>query len=183
MFGWHGMHCHNPAQPASHCGVPAVLLAITRISQSSSADSTSKLCRMICSGCDVLRCAVLCCAVDTAEYTGVLAEKNLKVLKDLLRQMPEGTRLCFVGDGPSRPELERHFQGCPVIFTVSGRFPFKFEVLKRTACLSCWCHECGSFVQSLVDRVASSFRNLLGTEGVQARGACGLKIKLVCLTG
>ena len=46
------------------------------------------------------------------------AEKNLKVLRDILSKLPQGTRLCFVGDGPARPELERHFQGQPVVFTV-----------------------------------------------------------------
>lgn len=48
------------------------------------------------------------------------AEKNLKALKDILQRLPEGTRLCFVGDGPARAELEQHFTGQPVVFTVSA---------------------------------------------------------------
>jgi glycosyltransferase involved in cell wall biosynthesis len=38
------------------------------------------------------------------------AEKNLFVLKDMLAQLP-GAHLAFVGDGPSRQDLERHFAG------------------------------------------------------------------------
>ena len=48
------------------------------------------------------------------------AEKNLFILKDLLRQLPQGTRLCFVGDGPSKRELEQHFAGTATHFTVSS---------------------------------------------------------------
>ncbi len=29
--------------------------------------------------------------------------------------------LCFVGDGPARLDLERHFEGLPVFFTVRAR--------------------------------------------------------------
>lgn len=50
----------------------------------------------------------------------VAAEKNLFILKDLLRQLPADTRLCFVGDGPSKHELEQHFAGTNTHFTVSS---------------------------------------------------------------
>ena len=40
------------------------------------------------------------------------AEKNLFVLKDMLKQLP-GTYLAFVGDGPSRADLEKHFEDMP----------------------------------------------------------------------
>lgn len=46
------------------------------------------------------------------------AEKNLKVLRDILLKLPTNTCLCFVGDGPARAELEEHFKGHPVHFTV-----------------------------------------------------------------
>ncbi|KAK9807085.1 hypothetical protein WJX73_002666 [Symbiochloris irregularis] len=51
-------------------------------------------------------------------YIGRLgAEKNLKVLRDILVKLPTGTCLCFVGDGPARADLEAHFKGHPVHFT------------------------------------------------------------------
>ncbi|KAK9830841.1 hypothetical protein WJX74_009486 [Apatococcus lobatus] len=51
-------------------------------------------------------------------YVGRLgAEKNLFILKDLLRQLPADTRLCFVGDGPSKTDLEQHFAGTNTHFT------------------------------------------------------------------
>ena len=48
----------------------------------------------------------------------LLAEKNLKVLRDVLEQLPDSAHLTFVGDGPFRQELEAHFAGCRVTFTV-----------------------------------------------------------------
>ena len=47
------------------------------------------------------------------------AEKNLAVLKDWLLQLPRETHLCFVGDGPALADLQQHFDGLPVTFTVS----------------------------------------------------------------
>lgn len=38
------------------------------------------------------------------------AEKNLFVLRDMLQRLP-GACLAFVGDGPSRADLEAHFAG------------------------------------------------------------------------
>jgi glycosyltransferase involved in cell wall biosynthesis len=50
------------------------------------------------------------------------AEKNLFVLKDMLDQIP-GAHLAFVGDGPSRQELQQHFKGMPnVKFMVHPSF-------------------------------------------------------------
>ncbi|KAL3155300.1 hypothetical protein ABBQ32_013082 [Trebouxia sp. C0010 RCD-2024] len=50
-------------------------------------------------------------------YVGRLgAEKNLEVLRDFLPKLPAHTRLCFVGGGPHRAQLQRHFQGCGVTF-------------------------------------------------------------------
>ena len=46
------------------------------------------------------------------------AEKNLEALKGILERLPSNACLCFVGDGPSRPELAKHFEGLPVYFTV-----------------------------------------------------------------
>lgn len=46
------------------------------------------------------------------------AEKNLFVLKDMLQRLP-GARLAFVGDGPSRKQLQEHFADMPnVMFMV-----------------------------------------------------------------
>jgi len=45
------------------------------------------------------------------------AEKNLGAIKGIMEQVP-GTRLAFVGDGPSRQELEATFAGLPVVFMV-----------------------------------------------------------------
>ena len=41
------------------------------------------------------------------------------MLKDWLVQLPNGTHLCFVGDGPALVDLQQHFAGLPVTFTVS----------------------------------------------------------------
>lgn len=56
-------------------------------------------------------------------YVGRLgAEKNLHVLKEILLDLPTNVCLAFVGDGPSRKDLERHFHGMKVVFTgmISG---------------------------------------------------------------
>ena len=47
------------------------------------------------------------------------AEKNLEALKGILERLPSNACLCFVGDGPSRVDLAKHFEGLPVFFTVS----------------------------------------------------------------
>ena len=47
------------------------------------------------------------------------AEKNLEALKGILERLPSNACLCFVGDGPSRPDLAKHFEKLPVYFTVS----------------------------------------------------------------
>jgi glycosyltransferase involved in cell wall biosynthesis len=50
-------------------------------------------------------------------YVGRLsAEKEISRLRDVIRALPEA-RLAIVGDGPLRPELERHFKGTPTVFT------------------------------------------------------------------
>ena len=47
------------------------------------------------------------------------AEKNLEALRDVLESLADTPAcLCFVGDGPARRDLERHFEGLPVYFTV-----------------------------------------------------------------
>ena len=40
------------------------------------------------------------------------------MLREVLQGLPQA-RLAFVGDGPSRAELEEHFKGLPVKFMVS----------------------------------------------------------------
>jgi sulfoquinovosyltransferase len=40
------------------------------------------------------------------------AEKNLFVLKDILQKIP-GAYLAFIGDGPSRKQLQEHFKDMP----------------------------------------------------------------------
>ncbi|CAL8471117.1 g10659 [Coccomyxa elongata] len=51
-------------------------------------------------------------------YVGRLgAEKNLEALKGMLERLPSNACLCFVGDGPSRPDLAKRFEGLPVFFT------------------------------------------------------------------
>lgn len=42
------------------------------------------------------------------------AEKNLFVLKDMMARLP-GARLAFVGDGPSRQQLQEHFADMPTV--------------------------------------------------------------------
>eukprot|EP00892_Ulva_mutabilis_P010709 jgi/Ulvmu1/800/UM010_0174.1 len=42
------------------------------------------------------------------------AEKNLFVLKDMMAKLP-GARLAFVGDGPSRQQLQEHFADMPEV--------------------------------------------------------------------
>jgi len=50
-------------------------------------------------------------------YAGRLApEKRVEWLRDVADALP-GARLAIVGDGPSRPELERRFAGAPTVFT------------------------------------------------------------------
>lgn len=50
-------------------------------------------------------------------FVGRLApEKQIERLIPLLQRMPE-VSLAVVGDGPTRPELERQFRGLPVVFT------------------------------------------------------------------
>ncbi len=47
------------------------------------------------------------------------AEKNLEALRGVLESLADTPAcLCFVGDGPARRDLERHFEGLPVFFTV-----------------------------------------------------------------
>lgn len=43
-------------------------------------------------------------------------EKNLGFIKRVMERLP-GSRIAFVGDGPSRSELEKMFEGMPVVFT------------------------------------------------------------------
>lgn len=50
-------------------------------------------------------------------YVGRLGnEKNLTAIKTIMGDLPAGTRLALVGDGPQRGELEAHFKGMPVVF-------------------------------------------------------------------
>lgn len=42
------------------------------------------------------------------------------MLREVLEALP-GAHLTFVGDGPFRPDLEAHFAGCRVTFTVNSR--------------------------------------------------------------
>ena len=53
-----------------------------------------------------------------ATWLAVRAEKNLEALRQILERLPSSACLCFVGDGPSRPDLAKHFEGLPVFFTV-----------------------------------------------------------------
>jgi len=46
------------------------------------------------------------------------AEKNLKVLREVLVALGPAAHLTFVGDGPFRPDLEAHFAGTQTSFTV-----------------------------------------------------------------
>ncbi|MBF2002732.1 MAG: glycosyltransferase [Synechococcales cyanobacterium C42_A2020_086] len=49
-------------------------------------------------------------------YVGRLsAEKEIDRIKPVLEAIP-GARLALVGDGPYRPELEKHFEGTPTFF-------------------------------------------------------------------
>ena len=59
------------------------------------------------------------------------AEKNLEALRGILERLPSNACLCFVGDGPSRPDLAKHFEGLPVYFTVS-RMTFSWNYICPT---------------------------------------------------
>lgn len=50
------------------------------------------------------------------------AEKNLFVLKDMMAKLP-GARLAFVGDGPSRVQLQEHFADMPEVKFMVRRSP------------------------------------------------------------
>ena len=51
-------------------------------------------------------------------YIGRLgAEKRLKDIRAVLQKMPPNTRLCIVGAGPQKEELEEWFANDPVVFT------------------------------------------------------------------
>ena len=65
--------------------------------------------------------AALHASIKNADLTCIspCAEKNLEALKGILERLPSNACLCFVGDGPSRPDLAKHFEGLPVYFTVS----------------------------------------------------------------
>ena len=86
----------------------------------------------VCAGSAALcaNCAYLCHSNGEDEkpllvYIGRLgAEKNLGFLRPVLDQLP-GVRLAFVGDGPSRAELEEQFEGTPTVGTcfVGIHFP------------------------------------------------------------
>eukprot|EP00891_Asterochloris_glomerata_P003976 jgi/Astpho2/3976/e_gw1.00063.105.1_t len=43
------------------------------------------------------------------------AEKNLKAIRDIMDRLPPDTRLAFVGDGPSRTELEEFYADMPQV--------------------------------------------------------------------
>ena len=60
-------------------------------------------------------------SIKNADLTCIspCAEKNLEALKGILERLPSNACLCFGGDGPSRPDLAKHFEGLPVYFTVS----------------------------------------------------------------
>jgi glycosyltransferase involved in cell wall biosynthesis len=45
----------------------------------------------------------------------VAAEKQIEQIRFVLESVPN-THLAIVGDGPNRPRLEKHFEGCPVTF-------------------------------------------------------------------
>lgn len=58
------------------------------------------------------------------------AEKNLFVLKDILHKIP-GAHLAFVGDGPSRKQLQEHFADMPNV-----KFMVRALPLAANSCLS-----------------------------------------------
>lgn len=58
-------------------------------------------------------------------------EKNLAVIKKVMEEIPEA-RLAFVGDGPSRAELEEHYADMPnVKFMVRPSIWFLLERSSR----------------------------------------------------
>ena len=58
------------------------------------------------------------------------AEKNLFVLKDMLQKIP-GAHLAFVGDGPSRKQLQQHFADMPNV-----KFMVRLQSLAAIGCFS-----------------------------------------------
>ena len=57
-------------------------------------------------------CQLWCCLLA--------AEKNLKAIKTIMKDLPSNTRLAFVGDGPERAALQQHYADMPnVKFMVS----------------------------------------------------------------
>jgi hypothetical protein len=65
------------------------------------------------------------------------AEKNLEALKEVLERLPSSACLCFVGDGPSRADLAKHFEGLPVFFTVRCLLP----LMPQQSCPHGQCHQ------------------------------------------
>ncbi len=73
------------------------------------------------------RCAqeiLLHCRASTTFLSLILApicaEKNLKAIRVIMDRLPPDTRLAFVGDGPSRTELEEFYADMPQVkFMVS----------------------------------------------------------------
>jgi glycosyltransferase involved in cell wall biosynthesis len=63
----------------------------------------------------------------------LFAEKNLKALKIILKELPANTRLAFVGDGPERAALQQEYADMPnVKFMVSLQLRYP-----ATGC-PCW---------------------------------------------
>ena len=78
------------------------------------------------------------------------AEKNLRALKTILKDLPANTRLAFVGDGPERVALQQEYADMPnVKFMVSTCFSSQRQELN---------HDCvwGSTMLGLLNRCSST---------------------------
>lgn len=66
---------------------------------------------------------MMLCAAAWGDRGGAAgAEKSVEDLKRVVEGVP-GAVLALVGEGPCRSQLEDHFRGLPVVFTVTSPQP------------------------------------------------------------
>ena len=106
---WPNMHMHSQQTVQQVGSVPTVLGHVSRGNWQFSASCWQGVTQASRSGAVLRPVRVVLLA---------RAEKNLEVLRGMLERLPSSAVLCFVGDGPARQDLAKHFEGLPVYFTV-----------------------------------------------------------------
>jgi len=61
------------------------------------------------------------------------AEKNLKALKIILKELPADTRLALVGDGPERAALQQEYADMPNV-----KFMVRLQLRHAATVCPCW---------------------------------------------